>query len=316
MKVKYNKFGFVLIIVTLVSSNVSSQSYNRLLGTTNQWNISSSFEGCGTFTSFTVGDTSILGINYFKLFCSSCGVNNDSALVALIREDTVQRKVFLRRYGYPNILDSTEFLYFDFSLTLGDSVFLNDPNINRQWSQFSNIPLDWYYVDSTTLVNTNVGNRTLTFLRKRNLLLNEYDYLQWVEGIGAVYGFYIYNCGVCWSWLDCEFKDGLQQFDGSQFFPVSPDNECVCNTIGVNEVEQKDLVSIYPNPVNSTLSIELPNIINENSYLKVYSIYGDLKKCYFQINRNSIDVSSLSKGIYFIEMDLGGVLIQKPFVKM
>jgi hypothetical protein len=317
MKREKNKISFIVVALILISSNAFSQQYNKLLGTTNQWNISTNFEGCGTRTFFTMGDTSILGVDYFKLFCPTCGIHGDTELVSLIREDTLQRKVFLRRFEYPNILDSAEFLYYDFGLAAGDSVFLYESNIfNQGWTQFGAVPLDWYFVDSITVLNTTVGNRNATFLSKRNLLFNQYDYVVWVEGIGAVDGYYIFFCISCWSWLDCEYKDGIQQFDGSELYPLLPDNECICTNIGVNEVDQKDLVSIYPNPVTSTLSIESTNGIKENFYLKIYSACGDFKEGNFLINRNSIDVSNLSNGIYFLELDLGGDFIRKPFIKM
>jgi len=317
MKERRFKMLLIIGIVILKSSNSFSQQYNKLLGSTNQWNISTSFEGCGTYFSFTLGDTSILGVDYYKLYCPRCGINSDTPLVALIREDTLLRKVFLRRYEYPNILDSIEILYYDFSLLLNDSVFLYDPNIiNSQWTQYGAVPLDWYSLDSITTVNTTVGIRTISFLRKKVLLSNEYDYLWWIEGIGAVYGFYISGCNLCSSWLDCEFKDGVQQFDGSQNLYLFPDNECICNTIGVMEIDLRDLISIYPNPVQTKLSVEFPNMINENGFFKIYDLYGNLKTGSQEITNKNIDVGNLSNGIYFIELNVNDDIIRKPFIKM
>src|SRR5437868_8114591 len=116
---KTSKIVFIIFLLLFNHSIIMGQPYISLLGTSNQWNISGGFEDCRTFISYTNGDTVISTKTYSRLFCPSCGLSNDTVLVALLREDTSLRKVFMKRFQYPNLLDTNEFVYYDFSLTAG-----------------------------------------------------------------------------------------------------------------------------------------------------------------------------------------------------
>jgi len=85
-------------------------------------------------------------------------------------------------------------------------------------------------------------------------------------------------------------------------------NEPVLNISNQNLVE----FYIYPNPVSDQLFITSENLQIET--IKIYSISGK-EVMNFESNEESIDVSSLSEGLYFIEVSsLEGKSIQK-FVK-
>ena len=68
-------------------------------------------------------------------------------------------------------------------------------------------------------------------------------------------------------------------------------------------------ILIYPNPVNNMLTIE-GRVVKD---IIIYSVLG--KVVLKMSNQNSIDVSSLSKGVYFIKGSDGINSSTKKFIK-
>ena len=82
-----------------------------------------------------------------------------------------------------------------------------------------------------------------------------------------------------------------------------------CPSLGIDDLNQLD-ISIYPNPTSDTVYIN-----SSSSQLKVvvFDILG--KQVLNKPNTNSVDVSSLSKGVYFIKVSDGINSSTKRFVK-
>ena len=70
-------------------------------------------------------------------------------------------------------------------------------------------------------------------------------------------------------------------------------------------------INIYPNPTKDFLYLTK---ISDNTKYKIYSIEGKLIKS-GNISENKIDVSSLIKGNYIIDLESSKVKIQKKFIK-
>ena len=87
-------------------------------------------------------------------------------------------------------------------------------------------------------------------------------------------------------------------------------------TNSIDYIEEK-LLSIFPNPVSNQLVIQL----NSNELIDLKTTIYDSKgmivlNSNFEKNRNFvIDVSSLSKGLYFVELTLGEKKFTKKFIK-
>lgn len=77
-----------------------------------------------------------------------------------------------------------------------------------------------------------------------------------------------------------------------------------------NSLNQAD-IHIYPNPVSSVLYVK--NISFKAQY-KIYSAAGRLISSGIILN-NAIDVSNLIHGMYMIEIEDGGITVQKKFIK-
>ncbi len=83
------------------------------------------------------------------------------------------------------------------------------------------------------------------------------------------------------------------------------------NNLGTEEFINSK-TTIYPNPVSNTL-----NISSENSVLDSVTIYSLTGKKVFEESKgiNSIDVSNLSKGMYYMEIYSASGKTVKKFVK-
>lgn len=74
-----------------------------------------------------------------------------------------------------------------------------------------------------------------------------------------------------------------------------------CNTTtGLNEATIKSGLSVYPNPANETLMVNLGQ--NQKMQVQILNLMGILIKEVSVINSAQIDISVLSKGIYFIKI--------------
>ena len=84
------------------------------------------------------------------------------------------------------------------------------------------------------------------------------------------------------------------------------------NSTSVNELMLSDNVAIYPNPANEFINIELNNDYSGIVHVAVYDNSGRMvitksfNKSYFDFNQ-IINISSLQKAIYFIEINAGNM---------
>jgi len=82
-------------------------------------------------------------------------------------------------------------------------------------------------------------------------------------------------------------------------------------------------ISVYPNPVKNDLIVEInttkiSNVVNSYS---IYSLEGNLVAKNVLNNskglsKDSIDVSGLSNGMYFIELKVNGNALTRKFIKI
>ena len=80
-----------------------------------------------------------------------------------------------------------------------------------------------------------------------------------------------------------------------------------CN-LGVEDNVLNDF-SLYPNPAHDVLNIESQQEIET---VKIYNLQGQLIK---EVSTNSIDVSNLNTGLYFVQVTIEGKSITKKFIK-
>jgi hypothetical protein len=81
-------------------------------------------------------------------------------------------------------------------------------------------------------------------------------------------------------------------------------NVAASKYVGIFEQEKNAfLFSVYPNPANNLLTVNLEDAINKNLNLTIYNAIGAVMKTIsIQQNQQQIDVSDLSNGFYLMEL--------------
>lgn len=80
-----------------------------------------------------------------------------------------------------------------------------------------------------------------------------------------------------------------------------------CLTVTSSEEITDESLRLYPNPVDDMLYVEGVDL----SIVTIYNSFGRTVNC--QINKQTIDVSSLDKGVYFVSLPNGKKL---KFIKI
>lgn len=76
------------------------------------------------------------------------------------------------------------------------------------------------------------------------------------------------------------------------------------STSGINDLNSNDKLVIYPNPTNSNLNIEIEN---SDALVEVFDIFGKMILSQNHVNSQTIiNLSSQSKGIYFVKVSADG----------
>ncbi len=88
-------------------------------------------------------------------------------------------------------------------------------------------------------------------------------------------------------------------------------NKILCSTTSSKQtVDSK--ISLYPNPANQKLNINIPKSIHPSKI----SIYNSLGKCILtRPYKPSVDIDNLDNGIYFIRLEMNGSCQVRRFVK-
>ena len=82
-------------------------------------------------------------------------------------------------------------------------------------------------------------------------------------------------------------------------WPTSKEDYHAIVTGLIKNVQEDETIKIYPNPAKDLLNVSLPN--NQRTSVKLYSSIGQLIFSDVMVINGTIDISSLHKGMYFIE---------------
>ncbi len=87
-------------------------------------------------------------------------------------------------------------------------------------------------------------------------------------------------------------------------------------TLGLDDFEETSNFKLYPNPTNSTLNIEIQNVIS-NGTVEIYDMLGKqiFKQSITSNNVPQIDVANWNSGLYLIKISLEDSVETKRFVK-
>jgi len=321
----------LLLSLFLILIFVDGQSqYNKLLGNSRtEWDVFLGFLGVGQGQKLTaplatpvihgrytaLNDTIVLSKTYKKFYYAPT-TSTVGTHYGYLREDTITKKVY-----YLDKMASAEDLLYDFSLAVGDSMFLNFP------SAFGVFPVGYYKVKSIQNVTIKAGVRK-QFNLKKSVGLS--DTLKIIEGVGSIihpiylyknnyfnglFSFsgpckYPYELGVA-----CKFSDFYKYFQSCTYttalgfgcvFKIDSCNYW-SNCGGVNELDVVRDLSVSPNPAitKCNINIELSN--NSQTVIELYDISGrkikNISSEMLSVGKNEItfDISELMSGLYFIK---------------
>ena len=165
------KLLFILNLLLIVPC--LAQDYKPLLDNFNEWHFTTCYSGCHTDVYYTDGDTIVDGKNY-KILDGYHFISR----TFLLREELDSRRVYL---NFVERSRNTEYLLYDFSLNVGDSIDIKNP--------VSPFPTDggFYKVDSINLEELADGNEYRHYYLSptpSNTISN--TPAVWIEGVGSL----------------------------------------------------------------------------------------------------------------------------------
>lgn len=228
--------------------------------------------------SYLLGDTTVSSINYKKVFNrrelanSYKNMVSSYSLTALIREDTLSRKVYgiLLQNPQSQCPLNQEVLLYDFSIQVGDTLKQNDYCLLVYDGILSGIIQNNYWINTMeyTLSVTNGGV---------------------YEGIGSYYGL---------------LEPIFSSVSGPQFIMVDYCrgglSNCKFYNVGIDSPSTENDLKIYPNPILDYFIVSSNK--NYDFNYQIISINGQVIKKGKDKSNSKIDVN-IDNGIYFIRIN-------------
>jgi hypothetical protein len=262
-----NSFYIFLFIIV---SNLSAQSYHQLLDTTTIWTV----EYYDYISLPPIREQ--INYRYIGDIILDSFTYKDFGNGAILREDTIARKVYLRNESYIN----NECLLYNFAAEKGDTVDACNLQI---------------FIDSVSTIVLNNSEVRKIFYYK-GAIKGEY----YIEGIGSNLGFIEISEANGPPALDLMcVKKGSVNIYGQR-----------CNEVtSLSNINQNNgSVKIFPNPSNTCVNIEA------TVKIETYCIIDFSGKVVLKdrLYSNTIKLNNLQTGNYFIEFyDIDGYPINK-----
>ncbi|MFZ4414227.1 MAG: T9SS type A sorting domain-containing protein [Bacteroidales bacterium] len=250
---------------------------------------------------FVDGDSSFNATEYKKYYFSNDSIVTTVSFFALLREDTITRKVYAIAAG-----STQENLLYDFSLAVNDTAIVY-PFSFPIYSGPISIKVE--SIDSILIAGD--------YYTRFKIIGLDFPYgieEYWIEGIGSTMG--IFNSGITgicvtditFPTLLCFEKEGATLYHNPDFF-----NCYEHYPVGIEETAPAFRSKIYPNPTNSSLKIESEKEI----------IYYQLLSCTGMILLDgkvgmtsfTLDISDFPPGIYLITLNTANGTIVKKIIK-
>lgn len=297
---KAKTLGFFIILGSLTTS-LSAQEYHPFPTHDAVWRehvtmvFGSSNHLTQEYQNFINGDTLYLGNTYHKIYKtgSDNGYNITDGdftntyvdeYVMSIREDSSKR-IYL--------LGDPEVLLYDFNLEIGDTlpqIFVD--TVPAMWGTYNVNNFTYSVSDIDSVLVADVYHKRFKLVFDNN---QGVAYL--IEGIGATtglkswfYGSYLNGYS---SELVCFKQDNLDAYPNG--------TSCELVVVGINEISSENQIRIFPNPSSGVINFD--NIPNEPLEMKIYNITGGIIYETKEIQqKQSVDLSFLSKGMYLIEL--------------
>ncbi len=235
-----------------------------------------------------IGDTVINGLGYKKLIATAGWNWWFTGFTGALREDS--GKVYYKQlydtisnegnwcldmngWWTDSIDMSSEVLLYDFNLSVGDSFFVYRVN----------------YVGSVTLADGLPRKRIELSTDSIHNGSSWYDWMEWIEGIGSTEGLIEGGC------LMFENETSLSCYaDSTVRYPVG------CLGVSNKSTEQTPSWTIYPNPANSEIKLNLTR--SGPAELVIKNMLGEAILSKRVTESATINVEELAPGLYSISL--------------
>jgi hypothetical protein len=193
-----------------------------------------------------------------------------------------------------------EVLKYDFTLLVGNTTYFYGAG---------NLTVD--SVASITLLNGQVRK----YMRLRNSSLQK---IEWIDGIGDIYNGFLYQRGI-----EGEGSEYICTHDNSGLL-YKRNNTLNCDSLTASIVSIKENsaeleLSIYPNPIQNVINIDLQNIIHSELTIQVMDVFNQIifsKNILKGVVAESIDLSYLNNGMYIIRISNDSMKLVKKIIKL
>lgn len=282
-------FVVSLLIQTLI---VSGQPYHSIFSSdTTKWNVFECLpDAGGTIVYYSYSDTLINDKVYHimfreNLYFAEQELKYDKQLCGYVHEDTISGKYwFLKQVDFNNY---EEALFMDLSLQKGDTFAVI--------SDFRYMFPDSVIVDSVYYID----NKKIITINKLNYDCYNEAKVQFIEGVGPTYGFYMgeFNEQPEPYTLLCKFDDDVKTYsiDKEYFIDCYHDGGS-----GVNDDEFGKSISIFPNPSQGKLSILIENFDSSINYEIINTLGRVITKGTLLKSINDLKINE--NGVFFIRL--------------
>ncbi len=335
-----NKFNFrkakyvicLALVCSFVSTKMTAQIPYRLFTDGCEWSVSNE-------KYITTGDTLIDGISYIKLYLQisnqpfEFNMSNAQYYTA-IRNDTAGKKVYCNlpagtKIYRDNMLirqteSSQEFLLYDFSLALGDTVSYY--TLYRDYYdggvggviECKSVRSDHAYITSLSSGGNNHDDvcfydDTIVGMSNgdscRRIFLSGIQPLQvddiWMEGIGSIMGFsnefYFYSDMPSKRLLCFTNIEGASLHTG---FDLDNSPEDCYNKSYFNAVPVRDFAyyAIFPNPANQTFTIGFTEVQESIKQVRIVDMLGKEVMSVENPSSNTVNIAHLPVGMYIVRV--------------
>jgi len=286
-----------LAILVLLLQQINAQEYNPIAVEGAHWivrldDINTVEPVDGLWEYYSSGDTLIDSFTYRKIFKRDLVITQNGPpfqadgsyqIFGLLRDDTVAKKVYAIQFNETNNCPiNEEYLLFDFSLNIGDTVNLC-------------ILPDYFDFIIQNIYVSNVMGFTTRIFEGSEILY---------EGMGSNYGLF--------EEMFAPFKSQTRYIYHTFLDYYCRESPCDL-LVSTNSISESHNLKIFPNPTSRTIFIKY----NDSEKIKSVSIYNILGQKVIQINKNlnQIDISTLENGIYIIEIKLNGQEFRQKIIK-
>lgn len=287
---------FLSIFSLFAVTSLSAQAYQALLSNFNEWKFTTCYSGCITDTYYTNGDTIVNGKEYKVLD----GFHYISRTF-LLREEVDNKKVFMAIVN--ELSPSIEYLMYDFSMSLGDSIDLSNP--------ISPFPTKAGYFQLDSIVSRMLADgENYRHFYLSPTVSNSFSQkpATWVEGVGSLSminapaGFPDINDV---GHLSCFFRETELVYS-----KLDSVETCEASFYGPTSIDDLDFDSGSISLRNGSL---LCNGFPQNGIISLIDLSGRVIESDQVVNNQlEVNISNLSAGLYFVAYQFNG-LYQKTY---